>query len=130
MKHHMPRIAFPVSMTVSLVVTAIFISAAAQARPPATPHESEALEIYRTIVSYPTYQGAGKVPEMARYLAGKFRAARIGRVALAEDGERRFLKLREPKFRERKRSPRRAEGHGNDPPALCLAEPGRAGFED
>ncbi|HSC06761.1 MAG TPA: M20/M25/M40 family metallo-hydrolase [Steroidobacteraceae bacterium] len=71
----MARIASSVSVTVSLVVTAIFVSSPADARQPATPHESEALEIYRTIVSYPTYEGAGKVPEMARYLAGKFRGA-------------------------------------------------------
>jgi len=47
----------------------------ANARAPATPAETEALEIYRTIVSYPTFEGSGKVPEMARYLAGKFRDA-------------------------------------------------------
>ena len=45
------------------------------ARQHATPHEKEALEIYRTIVAYPTHKGSGKVPEMARYLAGKFRDA-------------------------------------------------------
>jgi acetylornithine deacetylase/succinyl-diaminopimelate desuccinylase-like protein len=76
MQQHMARIAFSVSVTVSLVVTALaFVSSPAQARQPATPHETAALEIYRTIVAYPTYEGAGKVPEMARYLAGKFRAA-------------------------------------------------------
>jgi acetylornithine deacetylase/succinyl-diaminopimelate desuccinylase-like protein len=72
----MPRFAFFASTTVPAIAAAsLLMTAPAQAREPATPHESEALEIYRTIVSYPTYEGTGKVPEMARYLADKFREA-------------------------------------------------------
>ena len=52
-----------------------FTPAHAETRQPSTPHESAALEIYRTIISYPTFEGNGKVPEMTRYLAGKFREA-------------------------------------------------------
>jgi acetylornithine deacetylase/succinyl-diaminopimelate desuccinylase-like protein len=56
-----------------LAIAALAVMAPpAEARPPATPHESAALEIFRTIISYPTYEGSGKVPEMARYLAGRF----------------------------------------------------------
>jgi acetylornithine deacetylase/succinyl-diaminopimelate desuccinylase-like protein len=46
-----------------------------QAREPATPHEKSAREIYQAIVSHATWEGNGKVPEMADYLAGKFREA-------------------------------------------------------
>lgn len=65
-----PAVAFLTS-----ILTPMLAASFAQARAPATPAETEALEIYRTIISYPTSEGNGKVPEMARYLAGKFRDA-------------------------------------------------------
>jgi acetylornithine deacetylase/succinyl-diaminopimelate desuccinylase-like protein len=72
----MPGFVFFAPTTVPAIAAAsLLMTAPAQAREPANPHEREALEIYRTIVAYPTYEGTGKVPEMARYLAGKFRGA-------------------------------------------------------
>ncbi len=67
----------PISLSlVPLALATFFLSMSpAQARAPATPAETEALEIYRTVISSQTYEGSGKVPEMARYLAGKFRDA-------------------------------------------------------
>jgi acetylornithine deacetylase/succinyl-diaminopimelate desuccinylase-like protein len=47
----------------------------AHARAPATPHEAAAREIYEKIISFRTYEGSGKTPEMARYLADQFRKA-------------------------------------------------------
>jgi acetylornithine deacetylase/succinyl-diaminopimelate desuccinylase-like protein len=38
-------------------------------------HERKAREIFAKVISIPTSQGLGKVPEMANYLAGEFRAA-------------------------------------------------------
>jgi acetylornithine deacetylase/succinyl-diaminopimelate desuccinylase-like protein len=73
----MIRTALPVPAPVAFVgtlavATLVLMGLPAHARQPATPQEKEALEIYRTIIAYPTYEGSGKVPEMARYLAGKF----------------------------------------------------------
>ncbi|NJO12105.1 MAG: M20/M25/M40 family metallo-hydrolase [Gammaproteobacteria bacterium] len=59
---------------VTLVVALLFVPLA-QAREAATPHEQKALEIYRKIVSIPTWEGNGKVPQMAAYLADEFRQA-------------------------------------------------------
>ncbi len=59
----------------SLVLMFLTTCGIAQAREPSTAHDKEAREIYRTIVSIPTWEGNGKVPEMVTYLAGKFRAA-------------------------------------------------------
>ena len=41
----------------------------------ASPEGREALEIYRTIIGYPTVKGRGEVPKMARFLAAKFKKA-------------------------------------------------------
>jgi carboxypeptidase PM20D1 len=38
-------------------------------------HAKKSLQIYKTIVEIPTVLGRGKVPEMAAYLAGEFKAA-------------------------------------------------------
>jgi acetylornithine deacetylase/succinyl-diaminopimelate desuccinylase-like protein len=62
-----------VASTLAAVLTAAIVQAAP--RQPSTPHEIAARDIYRTLISYPTSEGNGKVPEMARYLAGKFREA-------------------------------------------------------
>ena len=68
---------FLASNLASVLAAAILVCTTvhAQIREPSTPHERLAREIYQTIVSYPTSEGNGKVPEMARYLAGKFREA-------------------------------------------------------
>lgn len=58
-----------------LITAMLLLTTIAQAREPASAHEAKALEIYRTIISFPTYEGSGKTPEMAHYLAGRFRAA-------------------------------------------------------
>jgi len=59
---------------VSFAATAL-LSPVAQARDATTAQDKAARELYRTIISFETAEGNGKVPEMARYLAGKFREA-------------------------------------------------------
>jgi acetylornithine deacetylase/succinyl-diaminopimelate desuccinylase-like protein len=51
-----------------------FVAAAADA-PGARPSDRKAHDILEKVVSIPTQQGNDKVPEMAEYLAGEFRAA-------------------------------------------------------
>jgi hypothetical protein len=65
------RIDFLTLAVVAVATATFLVTPTAQAREPVTPHEAKALEIYRTIISYPTYAGSGKTPEMARYLAGE-----------------------------------------------------------
>ena len=49
---------------------------AAVAAPPARgPFDAKAREIFEKVISIPTSLGNRKVPEMAEYLAGEFRAA-------------------------------------------------------
>lgn len=62
-------------MLAAAAAAVFLVSQFAQAREPATSHEAKALEIYRRIISIPTYEGSGKTPEMARYLAEQFREA-------------------------------------------------------
>jgi acetylornithine deacetylase/succinyl-diaminopimelate desuccinylase-like protein len=63
--------AFAASICFSLAATA-----AAAADPPGTrPSDRKAREILEKVVSIPTELGRNKVPEMAEYLAGEFRAA-------------------------------------------------------
>jgi len=58
------------------LATAFLTCAAAVAAPPQrTAQELKAREIYAKVVSIPTSKGNGRVPEMADYLAGQFRAA-------------------------------------------------------
>lgn len=52
-----------------------FSLAAAAADPLGTPSDRKAREILEKVVSIPTELGRNKVPEMAEYLAGEFRAA-------------------------------------------------------
>jgi carboxypeptidase PM20D1 len=40
-----------------------------------SPHAKKTLEIYKNVIAIPTVAGRGKVPELAAYLAGEFRAA-------------------------------------------------------
>jgi acetylornithine deacetylase/succinyl-diaminopimelate desuccinylase-like protein len=112
---HTLRIASTISSTAALVsalaiAVLALVAPLAQARSPSTPHESAALEIYRTIISYPTYEGSGKVPEMARYLAGKFRAAGFpeGDIHIVPVGETASLVVR-------------YRGNGSGKPILLMA---------
>lgn len=54
---------------------ALFLSVPCAAAERSSPEGREALEIYRTIVGFPTVKGRGQVPKMARYLAAKFKQA-------------------------------------------------------
>jgi acetylornithine deacetylase/succinyl-diaminopimelate desuccinylase-like protein len=56
---------------------ALCISAASGAadQPGTCPSDRKAREIFEKVISIPTELGRGKVPEMAEYLAGEFRAA-------------------------------------------------------
>src|SRR5262245_4835379 len=49
--------------------------AAADAKPKRGPFDAKAREIFSRVISIPTSLGLRKVPEMAEYLAGEFRAA-------------------------------------------------------
>src|SRR5262245_63795971 len=53
---------------------ALSLGAAAD-EPARSTHDLKAREIYAKVISIPTQLGNGKVPEMAEYLAGEFRAA-------------------------------------------------------
>jgi acetylornithine deacetylase/succinyl-diaminopimelate desuccinylase-like protein len=57
----------------SLLVGAACMAAAAQ--PARGPFDAKAREIFAKVISIPTSVGQGKVPELAAYLAGEFRAA-------------------------------------------------------
>jgi acetylornithine deacetylase/succinyl-diaminopimelate desuccinylase-like protein len=57
----------------SLLVGAACMAAAAQ--PARGPFDAKAREIFAKVISIPTSVGLGKVPELAAYLAGEFRAA-------------------------------------------------------
>jgi len=60
-----------------LALATAFLTCAAVAAPAPqrTAQELKAREIYAKVVSIPTSKGNGRVPEMAEYLAGQFRAA-------------------------------------------------------
>src|SRR6185436_2293654 len=49
-------------------------------------------------------------------------AATVGRVALAEDRQRRLLQLRQVEFGKGQGASRRAERHGDDPPAFGVVQ--------
>ena len=51
------------------------LAAAAADQPGTRPSDRKAREILEKVVSIPTELGRNKVPEMAEYLAGEFRAA-------------------------------------------------------
>ena len=51
------------------------VAASAADRPARGPFDAKAREIFAKVISIPTSLGLGKVPEMAEYLAGEFRAA-------------------------------------------------------
>src|SRR5688500_5333800 len=78
----MPPINSGVPMTMSrttcLLAAALFATASASAadrpRNPG-PFDARAREIFARIIAIPTSLGQNKVPEMAEYLAGEFRAA-------------------------------------------------------
>lgn len=59
---------------ISLLSMLIYLSAQA-AEVEKTEHAQKALEIYSKVVSIPTAEGRGRVPEMVEYLASEFRAA-------------------------------------------------------
>ena len=62
--------------TAAFAASICFSLAAAAADPPGTrPSDRKAREILEKVVSIPTELGRNKVPEMAEYLAGEFRAA-------------------------------------------------------
>jgi acetylornithine deacetylase/succinyl-diaminopimelate desuccinylase-like protein len=67
------------SLVTSVALTCVpAIVTAAEPTPPvrkAGPFDAKAREIFARVVSMPTSLGLGKVPEMAEYLAGEFRAA-------------------------------------------------------
>src|SRR3954468_7881002 len=54
---------------------ALWAVAAVAAPGARTPVELKARELYAHVIAIPTSIGNGKVPEMAEYLAGEFRAA-------------------------------------------------------
>jgi acetylornithine deacetylase/succinyl-diaminopimelate desuccinylase-like protein len=58
-----------------LALAALAFSAPAFADDALTPYDAQARAIYAKIVSIPSSQGLGKVPEEANYLAGEFRKA-------------------------------------------------------
>lgn len=59
-----------------IAVLTLALSWGADAAEPArSVHDQKAREIYAKVISIPTELGRGKVPEMAEYLAGEFRAA-------------------------------------------------------
>jgi len=61
---------------IALATLAAFAAAPlAQADDALTPYDAKAREIFAKIISIPTSQGLGKVPEEANYLAGEFRKA-------------------------------------------------------
>lgn len=62
-----------------LVLAALLVAEPAAAADRNSPEGKEALEIYRTIVEYPTVKGRHQVPAMAKYLASRFRKAGFGR---------------------------------------------------
>ena len=95
--HPIERTVFACSAT--LVLSIVLLAGTpvqAATRQPSTPHERTALEIYQTLISYPTFAGNGKVPEMARYLAGKFRDAGFpdGDIHVVPHGETAFMVVR------------------------------------
>src|SRR5687768_12813194 len=55
-----------------LLAAAAAVSAAD--RPARGPFDAKAREIFEKLIAFPTSLGLGKVPEMAEYLAGEFRA--------------------------------------------------------
>jgi acetylornithine deacetylase/succinyl-diaminopimelate desuccinylase-like protein len=57
----------------SLLVASVAFSATD--RPAPGPFDAKAREIFEKLIAFPTSLGLGKVPEMAEYLAGEFRAA-------------------------------------------------------
>jgi acetylornithine deacetylase/succinyl-diaminopimelate desuccinylase-like protein len=59
----------------SMLVGALSLATAAEA--PRGPFDAKAREIFAKVISMPTSLGLRKVPEMAEYLAGEFRAAGI-----------------------------------------------------
>ena len=61
--------------TILMALAATMLTTAASAREPGDADQAKALEIYRTIISMRTAKGQGKVPDMARYLAGELKAA-------------------------------------------------------
>ncbi len=70
----------PCSRLIAFALLAFAFEAAAATPPPARmpkspAQDAKAREIFAKIVSIPTSPGLGKVPEMAAYLAGEFRAA-------------------------------------------------------
>jgi acetylornithine deacetylase/succinyl-diaminopimelate desuccinylase-like protein len=63
-----------VASTLALAL-GLSLCAAAADEPKRSIHEQKAREIYAKVISIPTQLGNGKVPAMAEYLAGEFRAA-------------------------------------------------------
>ena len=61
--------------TLVMALGALLAAAPAAAAERESPVGREALDIYRTIVGFPTVQGRGEVPKMARFLAARFRKA-------------------------------------------------------
>jgi acetylornithine deacetylase/succinyl-diaminopimelate desuccinylase-like protein len=61
--------------SILLLGLGLAFGAAAAEAPQRTAHDLKAREIYAKVISIPTQLGSGKVPEMAEYLAGEFRAA-------------------------------------------------------
>ena len=53
----------------------LFSSTALAADPATDPWDAKAREIYARAIEIPTVQGRGKVPELAQYLAGQYKAA-------------------------------------------------------
>jgi acetylornithine deacetylase/succinyl-diaminopimelate desuccinylase-like protein len=65
-----------------LFTAALAIAASAAAQPPADRWHSKGREIYERAVEIPTVQGRSRMPELANYLAGEFRAAGLSEVSI------------------------------------------------
>ena len=82
-------------LLVSVVTVAWLAAGPAQAAAPASVR-ADARAIFEKIVSIPTSEGLGKVPEMAQYLADRFRAAGFpaGDIHILPSGETASLVVR------------------------------------
>jgi acetylornithine deacetylase/succinyl-diaminopimelate desuccinylase-like protein len=69
-------------MRLMLFTAALAIAASAAAQPPADRWHSKGREIYERAVEIPTVQGRSRMPELANYLAGEFRAAGLSEVSI------------------------------------------------
>ena len=59
----------------SILLASASLCGVTVAATPADPWDAKARELFRQVIAMPTSEGLGKVPAMAKYLAGEFRAA-------------------------------------------------------